>query len=1068
MRKASLIVLLLWMATWPDRLLSQQTTGVIRGAIADATGGAVGGATITVTNTDTGVVETTRTDNAGNYTFLLLPPGRYTASAESRGFSKSVHEHILVRITETNVVNFSLQVGSLSESVTVTATVPLVQTDTSSEGKVIERRTITALPLTTRNFLQLLGLTAGVATSPYNAEQIGFGNQSPNVNGMRAGSNNYLLDGNVNNNPMNNAAAGVGTPSVDFLQEFKVITNLYSAEYGRNAGSVVNVVTRSGSNTFHGNFFEFLRNDALVARPFFAQRRGQNVQNQFGATIAGPVVVPKVHSGKDRTFFFFGYEGLRQRNTNSNAAIVNGRVPTSAERQGVFSGVVRDPLTGQPFPGNTVPAARVSPTSAQLLQRYVPLPNVNDPRINFSQQFGTPFNGNQIIYRIDHNLSDRDRIMFRQFNLYDNQFTASGRLPGFGRKSNNTRRQLALSETHTFRPNLINESRFGYYNLVSLAHDSNTIDPRSVGIEPLNPEPGLPGIQVTGFLNYGYTGNDFKDQISSFNFSDTLSHIRGLHTFKYGTEIRYNQEQSAGAVFQGRFAFNGQYTGQALADFLLAAPNSVTVANGLGKIDMRQWSYNFFFQDDWKVAKRLTLNLGFRYEYDRPPTDSLLGKLLNFYPERYRGPGIDSGLVIGGETPGVPASTIYGDKNNVAPRFGFAYSLGPQSKTVLRGGFGLFFDTRAGEITQNKVFEPPYSANQTVLFRPGNPLNGYKFPKAIDLSHPTDTVPGGNLSIRPQQAHPATDYAEQWNFGVQRELSNGFLVAGSYIGTHGLHLYRTWNINYPRSVGNRLIRPYDGFSTIMLADNGSISVYHSLQLTAQKRFARGASALAAYTRGKAIDDAAAPAGQRYLTTTPGDPANLRGSRGLADFDYTHRLVVSYNLEIPNPFGAGAGGAAGILSGWELSGVTAVQSGSPFSVTNSESNLDHDGQAGSPGTGGRADAVYGVQPVMPGPNSSKLNKYLNPAAFSPAPRSRFGTLGRNTMRGPGSNLWDARITKVTALHEDLKLRFLIEFFNAWNHPAFGNPATNLSTATFGTIGATRSNARIIQFGLKLEY
>jgi len=1060
-------------------LYAQQTTGAIRGTVADASGGALVDATVTATSNDTGIVNTTHTAGAGDYSFPLLRPGSYTVKAEAKGLSAAVQQGILVRITETALINFSLQVGSVTESVTVTGASSMVQTDTSSEGKVIEQQTVVALPLATRNFTQLLGLTAGVVTSPSNAENVGFGTINPNVNGMRAGSNNYLLDGSINNNPMNNALEGVGTPSVAFLQEFKVITSLFSAEYGRNAGSVVNVVTRSGTNSAHGEFYEFLQNNVAVARPFFAQRRGQNTQNQFGATIGGPVRIPKIYNGKDRTFFFFGYEGLRQRNTNSNSAIVIGRVPTAAERQGVFSSPVTDPLNGQPFPGNTVPAARVNPISAVLLQRYVPLPNSTNPLNNFDQQFGTPFNANEITYRIDHYLSDRDRLMFRQFNEYANASSAGGLLPGFGNIQTYTQRHLALSETHTFRPNLINEFRFGYYNHINPSWQAdgvdpllgltgtNPIDPRSVGIQPMNTELGLPGISVTGLLGYGYTGNDYKDQISAFLFNDTLAHIQGRHMFKYGAEIRYGQEQSAGDPWQGRFSFNGQYTGVPLADFLLGGPSSMAVANGPSKIDMRDWNYNFFFQDDWKATKRLTVNFGIRYEYNRPLTDTLLGELLNFYPERYQGPGVNSGLVIGGHTQGVPAATVYGDKKNFAPRFGFAYALDPQSKTVVRGGFGIFFDTPTGQITQQKLFEPPYTANQAPLFSPTSPLNGYQFPAPIDLSNPPPlTVPGGSLAIRPIQEHLGTGYAEQWNFGVQHELPSGLLVAASYVGTRGTQLFEQNNINYPRGTAPNLVRPYDGFSTIAMMHAGGRSFYQSAQVTAQKRFRKGATVLAAYTFSKALDEAASTT--RFFDTATGDPANLRGSWGPASFDRPQRLVVSYNLEIPNPFGANAHGAASILKGWEISGVTTIESGTPFSVTNTQSDLDHDGDAGSPGSGGRADAVSGIQPINPGPNSSKLTKYLNPAAFAPAPRSRYGTLGRDTMRGPGANLWDARISKVTPLREPLKLRFLIEFFNVWNHPAFGNPATNLSTATFGTITSTLSNARIIQFALKLEY
>jgi hypothetical protein len=482
---------------------------------------------------------------------------------------------------------------------------------------------------------------------------------------------------------------------------------------------------------------------------------------------------------------------------------------------------------------------------------------------------------------------------------------------------------------------------------------------------------------------------------------------------------------------------------------------------------MRDWNYNFFVQDDWKITRRLTLNSGIRYEYNRPLTETLLGELLNFYPERYQGPGVNSGLVIGGHTPGVPDSTVYGDTKNFAPRFGFAYALGPQSKTVLRGGFGIFFDTGTGQITQQKLFEPPYTANQALLFSPTSGLNGYQFPAPFDLSNPPPmTVPGGNLAIRPIQEHAGTGYAEQWNFGVQHEVANSFLVAASYIGTRGLQLFQQHNINYPRGVAPKLARPYDGFSTIMMMDAGGRSFYQSAQFTLQKRFRRGDTLLAAYTFSKALDEAAATT--RFFDTATGDPANLRGSWGRASFDRPQRLVVSYNLEVPNPFGANARGAARILAGWEISGVTTIQSGTPFSVTNTQSNLDHDGDAGSPGTGGRADAVLGVEPINPGSNSSKLNNYLNAAAFAPAPRSRFGTLGRDTMRGPGANLWDARISKVLPIGESVNLRFLTEFFNLWNHPAFANPATNLSTATFGTITSTVSNARIIQFALKLEY
>ncbi len=366
------------------RLSAQQTTGAIRGVVTDPTGAAISGVSISATNDQTRITQTTKTNAGGAYVIPLLPPGVYTVSAESTGFAKAVRNNVLVRITETESLDFSVQLGSVTESVTVAASVSLIQGETSGEGRVIEQQTISALPLATRNFTQLLGLTAGVVTDPPNAEQIGFGTQNPSVNGSRRGSNNYLLDGNVNNNPMNNDVAGVGIPSVDFIQEFKVITSMASAEYGRNAGSTVNVVTRAGTNQFHGSLFEFLRNDKLVARPFFATKRGQNIQNQFGGTFGGPVWIPSVYKGRDRTFFFFGWESLRQRNTNSNAAIVTGRVPTPDERRGQFPVPIRDPLTGQPFPG-TWCLRRASMRLRRSFSRTTSLCQTSTPRtISFS------------------------------------------------------------------------------------------------------------------------------------------------------------------------------------------------------------------------------------------------------------------------------------------------------------------------------------------------------------------------------------------------------------------------------------------------------------------------------------------------------------------------------------------------------------------------------------------------------------------------------------------------------------------------------------------------------------
>ncbi len=406
-------------------LLAQETTGVILGTVRDASGAVVPGVQVTVTERSTSAVRTATTDNEGAYVVPLLPPGIYTVSAEHPGMQRSVRNNVQVQITERIPVDFDLKVGSLEEVVTVTSETSLVQTETSTQGRVIPGSSIRAIPLSTRNYTHLLGLTAGVSQALNNADSPGLGNINPNVNGMRAGSNNLLIDGLPAFNALNNSNTGIGAPSPDFLQEFKVMTSMFSAEYGRNAGSIVNVVTVSGTNQLHGSAWEFLRNTVLNARPFFGARRGQNNQNQFGASGGGPVVIPKVMNGKDRTFFFIGYEGTRQRNSNSSSALSRQSVPTAAMRAGTFSKLIRDPLTGLPcsatdtrgcFPGNQIPANRIHSISKNVMDKFIPLPNASTgTAINYVNQQTISGGNDQFVSRLDHNFSSKDRFTGRWF-----------------------------------------------------------------------------------------------------------------------------------------------------------------------------------------------------------------------------------------------------------------------------------------------------------------------------------------------------------------------------------------------------------------------------------------------------------------------------------------------------------------------------------------------------------------------------------------------------------------------------------------------------------------------------
>jgi hypothetical protein len=542
----------------------------------------------------------------------------------------------------------------------------------------------------------LLALTAGVSSALNNADSPGLGNVNPNVNGMRAGSNNLLIDGLPAFNALNNSNTGIGAPSPDFLQEFKVMTSMFSAEYGRNAGSVVNVVTVSGTNQVHGSAWEFLRNTKLNARPFFAAARGQNNQNQFGASVGGPVVMPGLYSGKDRTFFFVGYEGTRQRNSNSSSALSRQSVPTPAMRAGGFSKLVRDPLSGLPcsasdargcFPGNQIPASRINPISRSVMDKLIPLPNaVTGGPINYVDARTISGGNDQQVARLDHNISSKDRFTGRWLWSTTPQTDPFGASPFPGMESRNTRDKydLALSYMRIISPTHINEFRFGWDRSVSLATNSDATDPKSLGIPATNALPGFPRVSISSYFSFGIT-ETYRDNAHLFTFSDTYTWLHGRHSFKFGGEIRRGRIQPMSTLNQRpTWTFSGQSTTDGFADFLLDLPSRGVYGTGAGIQNLRETAYNTFATDDFKVTPNLTLNLGVRYEINAPPYDAQMN-LVSFWPDRYTRPGSpeSGGVVVANVSPGVPRSTTFTGYKNVAPRFGFAWSPGHAAVTVV-------------------------------------------------------------------------------------------------------------------------------------------------------------------------------------------------------------------------------------------------------------------------------------------------------------------------------------------------------------------------------------------------
>jgi len=1061
-------------------VVAQETTGIMLGTVRDPSGAVIPGVKLTLVNSQTGVSRRATSDAQGVYRAPLLPPGIYRVMAEHPGFQRAVRESVRVEVTERVVVDFLLTVGTVDEAVTVTEVAPLVQSETAAQGRVIAGSSIRALPLSTRNYTHLLGLTPGVSQALSNADRPGLGNVNPNVNGMRAGSNNLLIDGLPANNALNNSPTGIGAPSLDFIQEFKVLTGMFNAEYGRQLGSVVNVVTRGGTNEFHGAAWEFIRNTKLNARPFFGITRGQNTQNQFGGNVGGPVVLPGYH-GRNRTFFFGGYEGTRQRNANSTAALTRVSLPTRDMRAGVFPRLVRDSLLGLPctasdtrgcFPGNVIPSNRIHPISRAILERYIPLPNaVTGGPINFVEARSIQAGNDQYVSRLDHTFSERDQFTGRWFysrTPENSPFGGSNNIPGFDQLNTRTKYSLALTHTHIFSGTRINELRLGWDRSLSVQLGLDQSDPRAVGIGATNDLKGSPQIAITGYTTFG-NASEYRDNVHLFTISDTFTWVRGKHSMKVGGEVRRARIQPMNLnTNRPQWVFNGQNTGDGFADFLLDVPSRGTYGVGPGILNLRETSYSAFVADNFKATQRLTLELGLRYELNLPPHDAQTN-LVSFWPDRYQGPGSaeSAGIVVGGVTPGVPSRTVFVDRNNLAPRLGFAYSPGGAGRLVIRGGAGLFFEQRSAQVAQQFFNNPPVLAERVINFPIGGQPDGFVYrveglnPGALPV--PTAT---SAFRIRAAEKDTKTDMAQQWNLDIQRELPGQVLVQAAYVGTHGVHLFLQRNINYPRpNEAGVFARPFVGFTDIRYQNNNGNSIYHSGQFTVQKRFAGGSQFLAAYTISKTIDDAGST--ERYFVNAVGNPADFRSNRGLSTFDRPQRLVVSLNFALPNPFGQSAAGGLRLLSGWEVSAISVLQSGTPLTVTNSQSGLAWDGESGSPGSGSRADYAGGV-PYTSGSTRERLRQWFNRSAFAPAPRTRFGTLGRNVQRGPGQHNLDLALQKNLPIRESLALAFRSEFFNLFNHANFSQPATNLDSSTFGVISSTAANARIIQFALKLSF
>ncbi len=1042
---------------------AQTHRATVRGTITDPNQAVITGATVEIFNTETLETRSVTSNSQGEFGISALSPGSYTLSVRASGFER-FPQQLVLQVNQELRLDIVMDVARVSGATVDAVILPPanLKQDSASLGTVIENRQVSGLPLDGRNFYELSLLVPGAAPAAPGSAGSVRGDFAFNVNGAREDGNNFLLDGVYNLDPKLNTF-GV-RPPIDAIREFEMLTSSYDASFGRNPGAQVNVVLKSGTNELHGSLFEFHRNGALDARNFFApatEPKPKYLRNQFGGSIGGPIV-------KNRTFIFGDYEGTRSR--EGITRITN--VPTLRERQGDFSqslfGFPINPFTGMPFPGGVIDPLFIHPIGRAIAALY-PLPNRNEPFRNFVSSPTQRDDNDSFDVRLDHRLTQRADLTFRYSfgdrNLFE-PFTgpALSLVPGFGdtvkRRSQNAMTALTLVIT----PNLVNETRAAFSRVAaSVTQEASRLN-RDLGLPTISPNPrdaGLSFITVTGLSPLGDEGNNPQHSVTNvYQIINSSSYSHGRQLIKFGGDIRFSQQNAFRDVeSRGRLTFSpfAQISGNALADLLLGFPLLTSVARVDNPQRLRTQSYSAFFNDSLRLSSRLTLNAGLRYEFNSPPVDA--DDRANVYDLATRN------LVRVG-TNGVPRGGIEADKNNFAPRLGLAWTVGEDEKTVIRAGYGIYYDQSALAPTEALYFNSPYFDNNIFFSLPGLPLTlSDPFPSFFPFP-----LPDSALAI---QRDLRTAYMQHWNLNVQRELGRNSVLEVAYVGSKGTKLLTARDINQPQpSVlppGLPFVpRPDTRFDDINLLESRANSNYHSLQTRLQQRFSRGLAALVSYTFAKSIDDASNFFSSAGDPNFPQNSYDVRAERGRSNFDVRHRLSISYSYDLP--FGKGKryvadnGWASTLLSGWQSFGVITWQSGRPFTVA-LLSEIDNSGT-------GRSILGFGAndRPNLVGNpelTSRSTDRWFNTAAFAfPAPGT-FGNAGRNIIDGPGYQSVNASLVKNTHLTERVNLQFRAEVFNLFNHPNFNLPDNFLGSPTFGQITSAR-DPRHLQFGLKLLF
>ena len=1076
-----LLVLLGWTG-----FLHAQSTGTIRGTITDSSGANIPAATVTASNTATGLKRTEKTNDSGIYVFTDLPIGSYTLEVNATGFANKRLTDATLLTGQSLGLDITLDIGAAGEEVTVTSARDLIQTATSEVATSVDQEQMQDLPLNARNPLQLTELTPGAALTTVGTESGQQDNVGLTVNGLRATQNNYQLDGALYINRFFDSVPVL--PSPDGLQEFTIQAANFSAEYG-GAGALVQLSSRSGTNQLHGSAFEFFRNTVLDARNYF-NRAPNPVSpfklNQFGGTVGGPIVIPHLYNGKDKTFFFFSAEDLQRRSSPNSATIF---LPTAAELAGNFgTTAIHNPTTGVAYTNNQI-TTPIDPLSAAVAKAFI-TPYYTSPGYNATTGALT-INPNanidqtQYLIKVDHNVSATNHFSARYFYVEDNFQRAFNAPFGFYAANDFRNQSLTLSDTQVLS-NTLTSAVF-----VSAGRFARTQIPISPGLQNLQTlgasvplgtanVPVFTGVRanISGFVDL-FSGGALTQDPTTFELRAQAVKVAGRHTLTFGgTYERSRIDATDFSYTPGDNTFNGQRSGNAVADFYLGLDSTFFQDNGR-KFYLRENRVGLFVQDDFKLSRDLTINAGIRWDPWLPPAD-LNNTLVGFIPGKQSivAPNAPLGLLFNGD-PNIQASIFQKNYKDFAPRVGFAYNVGGKGFTTVHGAYGIFYGFPEGLLYQRTDQNQPVNLYLQINNPAGtwdNPYAGYPGGDPFPRAHLTPSQFGNYTFVLPfaggvLNPNSRVEYTQAYNLTIEQQMPAGFVMALAYVGNHALHVEGSRYLNpalpvpgVVSTVANENSRRlYPGLGAVTVDDSYEYAIYNALQLSLTRRMQHGLTVLGNVTFSKTIDNSS---DATELATGPPNPLNFQSSRGPADFDQTVRFNAAINYVFPQYHGNHVTEA--VLNGWEGNLIANVYTGLPFTVlSGTDRSLS--------GVGGDyADVVPGVNPHALTPGMTRAQEFFNPAAFAPAALGTYGNSSRNSLRGPGFEEVDLSLFRNLFPERRIHGQFRAEGFNVLNHANLANPVSTLSAAGVGSITSTVATSsanlgpRVFQFGAKILF